>query len=113
MEYVPLTSTSLTEHDVDDGDFDSLEPGSKLPHRFNGYTNTENRISLVWLTILIAITAVSAAASLHISILASTSFQPIRSPSEITSSLRMAVPSPNLEKGRALMAKKNMKSQSR
>jgi hypothetical protein len=108
-EYMPLASTSLTEHN-DDEDFE-IKHGSKLPHRSNSFS-IENRTTLVWLTILMAVMAILAAASFHITILSTPSSpNPIRSPNDITSNLRIVYPSPNLDKGRTILKQKKLKSE--
>ena len=63
--------------------------------------------------ILMTVTAMSAAAALHISVLSATSrLQSMRSPNDLTSALAMAQPDTNLQKGRAIMRHKGSKSES-
>jgi hypothetical protein len=110
-EYRPLISHSRTEHD-DDDELELLKADGKVSHHSNIF-QAENHIALVWFAILMAVTAISAAAALNISILSATSrLQPMRSPNDITSTLAMAQPDTNLQKGRAIMRHKGSKSES-
>jgi len=93
-DYMPLTSTSPELYN-DDDDFGALKPGGRVPDQANNFKHT----TLVWLTILIGVMAISAAATFHITALSVTAGLPIRSPHDVTSTLRMVQPSPNLEKG--------------
>ncbi|KIM79835.1 hypothetical protein PILCRDRAFT_823020 [Piloderma croceum F 1598] len=97
VEYLPLASASPTAHD--DDEFDTLKHGSWVPHQSSTFNNST---TLTWLTILMGIMATFAAAAFHITILSETSRLPsIRSPNDVTSTLKMVRPSPNLEKGHA------------
>ncbi|KAF7354387.1 hypothetical protein MVEN_01127500 [Mycena venus] len=62
---------------------------------------------LMLLSVLITLVAIGAAAAFHLSVLSDD--EPLLTPKEITSSFRMALPSPNLEKGRDIMMKKKYK----
>jgi hypothetical protein len=107
-EYMPLTSTSSAEHD--DEDFDSLKAANELPHQSNSL-NVHNRRT-TWITILMTIMAISAALAFHLTIVWGTSgSEPIRTPKDVTSSLRMLTPHPNLDKGRILIKQKKLKSE--
>jgi hypothetical protein len=106
-DYMPLASNSPTEHD--DEEFESLQTGIKLWHRSNGFS-VANRNTLIWATILMAVTAILASAAFHISALSAfPGLERMRSPNDITSTLRMVQPYPNLEKGLATINKKKMK----
>ncbi|KIM83695.1 hypothetical protein PILCRDRAFT_433629 [Piloderma croceum F 1598] len=110
-EYSPLISHSQTEHD-DDDELELLKAGGKGSHQSNRF-HAENHTTIVWFAILMAVTAISAAAALHISILSATSrVQPMRSPNDIMSTLAMVQPDTNLQKGRAIMRQKGSKSES-
>jgi hypothetical protein len=108
-EYMPLMSTSITEHD--DEDFNSIKPDTMLP---TTSFDVENHTFYMWLTALMAIMAISAAAAFHISMLSTTSgLELIRSRNDITSTLRIMQPSPNLEKGKTYIKQHKLKSKSR
>lgn len=101
-EYRPLISHSRTERDVD-AELELLKADGKVSHHSNTF-QAENHTALVWFAIVMAVTAMSAAAALHISVLLATSrLQPMRSPNDITSTLAIAQPDTNLQKGRAIM----------
>jgi hypothetical protein len=108
-EYVPLTSSSLSEHE--DEEFEYLKPGSQLPQH-SGNLDVKNHTTLVWYSILAAIMAISAAAVFHMCVSLTTSgLEPLRSPDDITAALRMARPSPNLQEGRAILQQKHSKGE--
>jgi len=112
-EYMPLTTNSPNELDDDD----ELKPlkggGGKFSHESNRL-DVKHRTALVWFTILMAVTAIAAAATLPISILSAISrLAPLRSPNDITSTLTIVKPYTNLQKGRAIMTQKGMNSKSR
>ncbi|KAJ6620034.1 hypothetical protein B0H10DRAFT_1114977 [Mycena sp. CBHHK59/15] len=94
--YMPLMSTPPP----DDGAEDEIKPtGSQLSSRH-----------LVLFSTLMALLACLSAAAFHLSVLsASYGAEPLFSPNDIVSSLRMAVPSPNLEKGHDTMKKNKFK----
>jgi hypothetical protein len=107
-EYMPLTSTSPTEHD--DEEFESLKPGGQLPQKYDN-VNTKNRTILMWFTILMAVLEISAAVVFYNYVSSTTSgLEYIRSPDDVTATLRMVRPSPNLEKGRANIKQNNLKA---
>jgi hypothetical protein len=108
-EYMPLTEL--------DGDNDyelEAKAGSRSSHHSNTF-DVENRTTLVWLAVLIAVMAISAAAALHASIFSAMSrFEPIRSPNDVTSTLQMKRPYTNLQKGIDIITQKgSKKSESR
>lgn len=103
-EYVALRSTCPKGHE--DEESESLLPGGQLPVH-----NTRNRTTLVWLTILMAIIAISTAAILQIYISRTFGLELIRSPNAVTAAFRMLQPSPNLEKGLTTANRMNLKSE--
>jgi hypothetical protein len=109
-EYMPLVSIPPAAHD--DDEFDILKPGGWVAPQSS---TVNNRTTLTWLTILMGIMTTLAAAAFHITILSETSgLQSIRSPNDVTSTLKMVRPSPNLDKGRANIKHwKKVKSESR
>ena len=107
-EYRPLISHS---QDVDD-ELELLKADGKISHHSNIF-QAENHTALVWFAILMAVTAMSVAAVLHISVSSATSrLQPMRSPNDITSTLTIAQSDTNLQKGRAIMRHKGLKRES-
>jgi hypothetical protein len=109
-EYSPLISHSQTDLDNEDED-ELLKADGKVSHQSNIF-HTESHITLVF-AVLMAVTAISVAAALHISILSPTSrVQPMRSPNDITLTLPTARPDTNLQHGRAIMKQKGSKSES-
>lgn len=93
QEYTPLMSALS-----DDGAYsDEIKPGEPADQTH------APRYHLL-LTVIIALIAIGAAAAFHLSVLSDA--QPLLTPKEISSRLRMAEPSPNLEKGRSIMVKK-------
>ena len=108
-EYVPLTSNSLAEHD-DDDEHEPLKIGGKLSHQPNSL-HVEYRTTFMWLAILMAITAISVAAGLHISILLVSRLEPMRNSDDVASTLRIGQLDTNLQKGRAIMKQRGSKSE--
>ncbi|KIM73564.1 hypothetical protein PILCRDRAFT_15143 [Piloderma croceum F 1598] len=106
-EYVPLRrSTSPKEHENEESEF--LLSGGQLLQKSTVY-NSHNRITFVWLTILMAMIAISTAAVLQIYISTTFRLEPIGSPGDVTTAFRMLQPSPNLEKGRKTVFQMNLK----
>ena len=103
-EYVALRSTCPKGYE--DEESESLLPGGQLPAH-----NTRNRTTLVWLTILMVIIAISTAAILQIYISKTFGLELIRSPSTVTAAFRMLQPSPNLDKGLTTADRMNLKSE--
>jgi hypothetical protein len=102
-EYVALRSTCPKGHG--DEETESLLPDAQLPvHK------TRNRTTLVWLTILIVMIAISTAAILQIYISKTFGLELIRSPKAVTAAFRMLQPSPNLEKGLTTADRMNLQS---
>ncbi|KAJ7239927.1 hypothetical protein C8J57DRAFT_1526551 [Mycena rebaudengoi] len=94
VEYTALRSTA-----PDDGAEDEVEPKEGNKARSPCY--------LLLFSVLMALAAIGAAAAFHLSMLSNT--VPLLTPKEVESSLRLAQPSPNLEKGRDIMTKKKCK----
>ncbi|KAJ7780713.1 hypothetical protein DFH07DRAFT_875512 [Mycena maculata] len=93
-EYTPLMSTPPDEYEVE-----SKNPNTEHPPRY----------SLLF-SLLIALVAVAAAAAFHLSVLSEThQAEPLLRTTDIESSLRVATPSPNLDKGHAIMRDKKFK----
>jgi hypothetical protein len=94
LEYTPLMS-SVPE----DGTEDETELNTPAAAHSPRYR--------MLLSVLIVLVAIYAAALFHLSVLSDT--LPLFTPREIESKLRMALPSPNLDKGRDIMDEKNYK----
>ncbi|KAJ7258688.1 hypothetical protein C8J57DRAFT_1234277 [Mycena rebaudengoi] len=94
VEYTALRSTA-----PDDGAEDEVEPKEGNKARSPCYP--------LLFSVLMAFAAIGAAAAFHLSMLSNT--VPLLTPKEVESSLRLAQPSPNLEKGRDIMTKKKCK----
>lgn len=94
VEYTALRSTA-----PDDGAEDEVEPKK-------GNKARSPRYPLLF-SVLMALVAIGAAAAFHLSMLSNT--VPLLTPKKVESSLRLAQPSPNLEKGRDIMTKKKYK----
>lgn len=98
-EYIPLMLTSPTHDDEQLEEFEFSKPDLHLSQQSDNFS-IKNRSILVWFTVVVAITAISAAAAFHICILSENDqLQLIRSPADIATALRVVQPSPNLEKG--------------
>jgi hypothetical protein len=98
-EYIPLMLTSPTHDDEQLEEFGFSKPDLHLSQQSDNFS-IKNRSILVWFTVVVAITAISAAAAFHICILSENDqLQLIRSPADIATALRVVQPSPNLEKG--------------
>jgi hypothetical protein len=106
VDYMPLTSDSPNERD-DDDELEPLKGGGKVSHESNSF-NVENRPAIVWLTILMAVAAILAAVTLHISILSTSRLEPLRSPNDVIFTLETVKPDTNLQKGRAIMRQMDM-----
>jgi len=108
-EYVHLSrSTSLKEHENEESE--SLLSDGQLLQKSTVY-NSNNRITFVWLTILMAMIAISTATVLQIYISTKFRLEPIGSPVDVTASFRMLQPSPNLEKGRKTAFQMNLRGE--
>ena len=102
-EYVPLMSAPPADYDNEG--FESPKTQLQFQQRSDNFS-ANNCTTLAWFTILAVIMAISAAAVFRICISSATSeLELIRSPSDITKTLRMVQPSPNLEKGRQNIGK--------
>lgn len=93
-EYTPLMSTPPDEDEIE-----SKESTNELSPRYP-----------LLFSVLVALMAIAAAAAFHLSVLSAThEAAPLLRPKDIESSFRMARPSPNLEKGHAILKKKKFK----
>jgi hypothetical protein len=113
-EYIPLVLTSPTTHDDEQlEEFEFSKPDLQLSQQSDNFS-IKNRCILVWFTVVVAMTAIYAAAAFHICILSENyQLQLIRSPADIATALRVIQPSPNLEKGLYNIKQKGLKSELR
>ncbi|KAJ7122690.1 hypothetical protein C8R43DRAFT_933173 [Mycena crocata] len=96
VEYTPLLSAVPEDEAEEEIQFRHLTKAHSLRY-------------IPLLTVLMALLAICAAGAFHLSVLSEVDLEALLSPNEIESRLRMAQPSPNLEKGLDTMLKKKMK----
>jgi hypothetical protein len=112
-KYTPLPLDSPAEHDEDD-EFSPLKTGGHVSHQPGKSFNEKKCTPLVWLTILMAVAAILAAAMLHITVLSATPhLEPLRSPKDLISTLEMVTPDSYLQEGRSYVKQWIHSSESR
>ncbi|KAF8214934.1 hypothetical protein K438DRAFT_1954939 [Mycena galopus ATCC 62051] len=92
-EYTPLMSTPPEEYEIE-----TKTRVQELSPRFTQL-----------FSLLVAFMAIAAAAAFHLSVLATYETQQLLRPKDVESTLRMVRPSPNLEKGHAIMRENKFK----